>query len=106
MASSLVKLTTINNIQPGQSVTRSWNNATPGKAVWNVQAVPLESSFTTSGTAPQSVEAEVTRVWRKLNRTWKQSDVQPFVYEHEVWYVVKNVGAKEVDVDVYASIIS
>ncbi len=107
MASSLVKLETINNIAPGQSVTRHWNNATPANAVWHVQAIPLESSFTSADPIAQSVEAEVTRVWRKLNRT-KGPIEFPEVhnYEHEIWYVIKNVGSREVDVAVYASIIS
>jgi len=107
MASSLVKLTTINNLAAGQSSTKHWNNATPAKAVWYIQAVPLEGSFTSSTPVEQSVEVEVTRVWRRLNRTpgtGEFPDVPNF--EHEVWYVIKNVGTREVDVDVYASIIS
>ncbi|HEX8649480.1 MAG TPA: hypothetical protein VF708_01470 [Pyrinomonadaceae bacterium] len=106
MASSLVKLTTINNLASGQSTTRNWNNATPAKAVWYIQAVPLESSFPTPIQTEESVEVETTRVWRKLIRTVTSSDVQPFKFEYEIWYTIKNVGAKEVDVDVYASIIS
>ena len=106
MASSLVKLVTINNLAPGQSATRNWNNATPANAVWYLQAIPLESSFTSSDPLNQSVEAEVTRVWRKLNRTFTGKDVNPYSYEYEIWYVIKNVGAREVDVNVYASIIS
>ena len=106
MASSLVKLGTINNLAAGQSTTKHWNNATPGNAVWYIQAVPLESSFTSASPAAQSVEVEVTRVWRKLNRTPVSSDILPWKYEHEIWYVIKNVGTREVDVDVYASIIS
>lgn len=107
MASSLVKLVTINNLAPGASVTKNWNNATPPKAVWYIQAVPLESSFTSVNPIEQHVEAEVTRVWRRLNRT-KGSGEFPDVpnYEHEIWYVIKNVGTREVDVDAYASIIS
>ena len=27
-------------------------------------------------------------------------------YEHEIWYTIKNVGSREVDVDIYASIVS
>ena len=76
MASSLVKLTTINNLAPGQSTTKHWNNATPAKAVWYVQAVPLETSFTSKDPIEQSVEVEVTRVWRKLNRTKGQRTQQ------------------------------
>lgn len=106
MAASLIKLSTINNLAPGQSVTKHWNNATPPLAVWYIQAIPLESSFLGPTPAEQSLEVEVTRVWRKLNRTPTSSDVQFFKFEHEIWYVIKNVGAKEVDVDVYASIIS
>jgi hypothetical protein len=107
MASSLVKLVTINNLAAGQSTTRIWNNATPANAVWHIQAVPKESSFTTSTPIDQSVEAEVTRVWRRLNRTKGPTEFpEVHYYEHEVRYVVKNVGTREVDVDVYASIIS
>src|SRR5262245_38162265 len=106
MASSLVKLSTINNLAPGQSVTQHWNNASPPKAVWYIQAIPLQSSFTSVEPVEQSVEAEVTRVWRRLNRTKAVGEVEPYAYEHEIWYVVKNVGAREVDLDVYASIIS
>src|SRR5262245_10456278 len=107
MASSLVKLTTINNLAPGQSTTTHWNNAAPAKAVWYIQAVPLESSFTSKTPIEQSVEVEVTRVWRKLNRMKGPNEFpEVFNYEHEVWFVVKNVGSREVDVDVYASIIS
>jgi hypothetical protein len=70
MASSLIKLEpTINNIAPGQWTTRHWNNATPPNAVWHIQGVPRESSFTTDSPTDQSLEVEVTRVWRKLNRT-------------------------------------
>ncbi len=107
MASTLVKLATINNLAPGASQTHNWNNATPAKAVWYIQAIPLESSFTSANPIEQSVEAEVTRVWRRLNRhagSGEFSDVSN--YEHEIWYVIKNVGTREVDVDVYASIIS
>jgi hypothetical protein len=107
MASSLIKLGTINNLAPDASTTKHWNNASPPLAVWYIQAIPVESSFTGGAfTSPQSVEVEVTRVWRKVIRTTTQSDVQFNKYEHEIWYTIKNVGAKEVDFDVYASIIS
>ena len=106
MASSLIKLGTHNNLQPGQSVTYHWNNATPAAAVWYVQAVPLESSFTSDIPKDQSVEVEVTRVWRRLNRTITSVEIPSAHYEHEIWYVFKNVGTREVDFDIYASIIS
>ena len=104
MASSLVKLGPL-SLQPGQSVTTHWNNATPPFAVWYIQAVPLESSFN-GVPGQQSVEVEVTRVWRKLNQTPTGKDVEINKYEHEIWYTIKNLGAKKVNVDVYASIIS
>jgi predicted alpha/beta hydrolase len=106
MASSLIKLSASPlHLTPGQSVTTHWNNATPPLAVWYIQAIPLESSF---GGLPgvQSVEVEVTRVWRRLNQTPQNSDVEPNKYEHEIWYVIKNLSTKEVNVDVYASLIS
>ena len=107
MASSLVKLGTINNLAPGQSTTRHWNNASPASAVWYIQAIPRESSFTSLTPIEQSVETEITRVWRKLNRKKGPSEFpEVHDYEHEIWYVIKNVGAREVDVDIYASIIS
>jgi hypothetical protein len=107
MASSLVKLGTIKNLAPAQSVTKHWNNATPANAVWYIQAIPLPSSFTSANPIEQSVEAEVTRVWRKLNRTIGPAEnPEAYYYEDEIWYVIRNVGAREVDVDVYASIIS
>jgi hypothetical protein len=106
MASSLKKLTTINNIAPGESEKRSWNNATPATAVWYIQAIPLEKSFTSETPAVQSVKVEVTEVWRRLNRSMRSAEIPSPDYEHEIWYVIKNVGAREVDVDVYASIIS
>jgi hypothetical protein len=106
MASSFIKLTTINNLAPNQSVIHHWNNATPLDAVWHIQAIPLESSFTSIDPPEQHMEAEVTRIWRRVNRTPKSSDVQPWVYEHEIWYEVKNVGSRKVDVGVYASIVS
>lgn len=106
MATSLVSLGKIPNLAPGQSKTKRWNNATPHLAVWFIQAIPQNSSFTTFPPAEESVEVEVTRVWRKLNRTVQgaflggtHSD-----FEHEIWYEVKNVGGREVDVEVYASI--
>lgn len=106
MASKAVKLTTIYNLAPGQSVTRNWNNAMPANAVWYIQAIPLESSFTSNIPTVQSVEAEVTRVWRKLNRTVGEKEFPDFPYlEHEIWFVIKNVGSREVNVDVYASIV-
>jgi hypothetical protein len=106
MASFLLKLTTIKNLASGVSVTKHWNNATPALAVWYIQAIPLESSFTVNNPTG-SVEAEVTRVWRKLNRTADTGgEFQTYSLEHEIWYTIKNVGAREVDVDVYASIIS
>jgi hypothetical protein len=107
MASSLVKITStpIKDLAPNDFRIKHWNNATPSLAVWYIQAIPLESSFI--GAAGElSVEVEVSRVWRKLNQTVQQSDVQPLKYEHEIWYMVKNVGTRKVDVDVYASIIS
>lgn len=86
MASALVKVSTINNLGPGESRTRRWNNATPSKAVWHIQAIPLESSFTTPNPAEQSVEVEVTRVWRRLNREAGPIEFpEAFGYEHEVW---------------------
>lgn len=106
MASSLIKLATINKLAPSQSTTKHWNNASPPLAVWYIQAVPLESSFTGGALATESVEVEVTRVWRKLNKTPTTSDVQFSKFEHEIWYTIKNIGASAVDVDVYASIIS
>jgi len=108
MASSLVKLGTINNLAPNQSVTKHWNNATPANAVWYIQAIPLKSSFTSKDPSPseQSVAVEVTTVWRRLNRTKGPPESPQYHYEHEIYYVIKNVGLIEVDVDVYASIIS
>ena len=106
MATSFKKIDTISNLAPGQTKLRHWNNATPPLAVWYIQAIPLESSFPGGPPSEQSVEVEVTRVWRKLNRTLQSSDVNPLKYEHEIWYEIKNIGTKEVDVDVYASIIS
>src|SRR6516165_7122866 len=46
MASTLLKLGTINNLAPGATTTNHWNNASPATAVWYIQAVPLVSSFT------------------------------------------------------------
>lgn len=107
MASTLVKLGTIDNLAPGKSTIKHWNNATPPNAVWHVQAVPLLSSFASANPVDQSVEAEVTRVWRRLNRSKGPGEFPDVLsYEHEVWYEIKNVGTREVDVDVYASIIS
>jgi|GEM_PF-4175519 len=104
MASSLVKFATY-QLTPNQSVIKHWNNATPPWAVWYVQAIPLESSFN-GNPGVQSVEVEVTRVWRRLNQTPTGKDVEINKYEHEIWYELKNLSAKKVDVDVYASIIS
>jgi hypothetical protein len=107
MASLLIKtLGTINNLAPGQEKTRHWNNATPSSAVWYIQAIPLETSFTSDTPAEQSVEVEVTRVWRKLNRTPGHAEIPSPNYEHEIWYVIKNVGTREMNVNVYASVIS
>jgi hypothetical protein len=72
----------------------------------DIQAVPRESSFTTDIPFDQSLEVEVTRVWRKLNRTKHGDEALSYDFEHEIWYVIKHVGAREVDIDVYASIIS
>ncbi len=107
MATSRVKLITINNIAPGQTKIYYWNNATPSEAVWYIQAVPLTSSFTNTSLSEQSVDVEITRVWRRLNR--KRGRIEfpyAYTYEHEIWYEIKNIGSKEVDIDVYASIIS
>lgn len=106
MASSLIPLGKIDNLAPGQSTVKHWNNATPPLAVWYIQAIPRESSYTSASPAEQSVAAEVTKVWRNVNRTPTTSDVQFYKFEHEIWYEIKNVGTREVDVDVYASIIS
>jgi hypothetical protein len=104
MASSLIKLETLKNLAPGQEVTRNWNRATPSDAVWYIQAIPLLTSFTDKP-KEQSVEVEVTRIWRKLIRTAGKHEFEAAgFYEHEIWYVVKNIGQREVDVDVYASI--
>jgi hypothetical protein len=106
MASMLLKLGAINNLAPGATTTRHWNHAAPATAVWHIQAVPLESSFT-ANPIEQSVEVEVTRVWRKLIRTSLGSGEFPQPdLEHEIWYVFKNVGARAVNFDVYASVIS
>jgi hypothetical protein len=98
MASSIKKIFTINNLAPGASTTKSWQKPNPPLAVWYIQAIPLASSFSQGQFG--SVEVEVTRVWRKLNRTLGADD------EHEIWYKIKNVGTEEVDADVYASSIS
>jgi hypothetical protein len=45
-------------------------------------------------------------MWRRLNRTKSSVEIPSYNFEHEIWYVIKNVGAREVDIDVYASIIS
>jgi len=96
----------VNNLAPGKTNHYWWNNATPSVAVWYIQAVPLEKSFSNT-TVNQSVEVEITRVWRKLNQSYKSSGEFPqSYYEHEVHYEVKNIGTLEVDFDVYASIIS
>ncbi len=106
MASLLHKIATFNNIQAGQSLTRSWTKIDPAIAVWYIQAIPRESSFTSAQPPEQSVEVEVTRVSRKLKRALSTNEVQDYSYEHEVWYTIKNIGTREVDFDVYASIIS
>jgi hypothetical protein len=106
MASSLIKLTTLKNMAPGQAISTHWNNAAPERANWQIQAVPLQSSFTDFESSLQSVDVEVTRVWRRLNRIGVHSDVQPWRFECEIHYTVKNVGTREVDVDIFASIIS
>jgi hypothetical protein len=41
-----------------------------------------------------------------LNQTPTGKDVEINKYEHEIWYEIKNLSAKKVDVDVYGSIIS
>ena len=105
MASSKIKLPPTRKLAPNESRTWGWNNATPSGAVWYIQAVPLESSFTSAQPIEQSVEVEVTRVWRKLNRT-EGGEIDVYKYEHEIWYVIKNVGSRVVEFDVYASIIS
>ena len=105
MATELKKLNSSPfQLDPGQSVPGHWNNANP-KAVYSIQAIPLESSFP-GVSGPATVEVEVTRVWRKLNVTKTSSDVQPFTFEHEIWFEVKNVGTKKVTCDVYVSNIS
>lgn len=108
MASSLIKIWAVENFQPGKSLIAHWNNATPSQAVWYIQAIPRESSFASDSPVEQSVQVEVTRVWRKLNR--HAAGVPEFPeyvrYEHEIWFEIKNVGAKEVDIDVYASTIA
>jgi hypothetical protein len=105
MASELKKINSAPiPLDPGQSLTTHWNNANQ-KAVYSIQAIPLESSFP-GVSGPATVEVEVTRVWRKLNVTKTTSDVQPFTFEHEIWYVVKNPGTKKVTCDVYAGIVS
>jgi hypothetical protein len=72
----------------------------------HIQGVPRESSFTNDSPTDQSLEVEVTRVWRKLNRTLGGGEISAYQFEHEIWYVIKNVGARAVDIDVYASNIS
>ena len=58
MASLLIKtLGTINNLAPGQEKIRHWNNATPSSAVWYIQAIPLEKSFTSD--TPAEIEPRV-----------------------------------------------
>lgn len=104
-SAALIHFETLNNINPGQSIVRHWNNATPGVGVWQVQAVPIATSFTAPLTADQSVQVE-TRTWRRLNRTLQEQNgavVQKL--EHEIYYEVKNTGNMQVDVDIYASIV-
>jgi hypothetical protein len=106
MTAVLVKLGTINGIAPGKSVIYHWNNATPANAVWYIQAIPRDDSFKGVPLAEESVAAEVTRVWRKLIRSPGPAEFpESGDLEHEVWYEIKNVGSKDVNVDVFASIV-
>ena len=79
MASLLHKIATFNNIQAGQSLTRSWTKIDPAIAVWYIQAIPRESSFTSAQPPEQSVEVEVTRVSRKLKRALSTNSAQASV---------------------------
>ena len=106
MASSFVPIHSKFKIPANAAVTKHWNNASPPWATWHVQAIPTESTFSGPTPGEQSVEVEVTRVWRRLNRTPTTSDVQFFKFEHEIWYTVKNLSAKEVEVEVYAGVVS
>lgn len=84
-------------LDPGQSVDRVWNNATPAHAVWYANAFPLNSGQPVS----QETKLEVTRLWRRFTHN-KKTNKQ----EHEIWYTVKNVGTQKARFNVYLSIIS
>jgi hypothetical protein len=95
------------SLAKGESKILHWNNATPGDAVWYIQAVPQASSFTQTP-IEQHVEAEITRVWRLLKRRsedtskeFPSSDI-----EHEIWFEIKNLSDKKIDVKIYASVTS
>lgn len=107
MGSRLIKLGQVAGLAPGESSVGHWNNATPSDAVWDIQAIPLASSFKSSTPPSQHVQVEVTRVWRRLNRkqeSLSEVGIDTFLYEHEVWWELENVGPQPVDADVYASI--
>jgi hypothetical protein len=106
MAVFAIKLGGTFHLEKGQSTTGHWKHLTPSSAVWYIQAIPLENSFTDSP-PNQSVEVEVTRVWRQLNRTESPgSEFTEIDTEHEVWWEVKNVGSRPLNAQIYASIVA
>jgi hypothetical protein len=94
------------HLEKDQSAIGHWKHLTPSTAVWYIQAIPLEDSFTASP-PNQTVEVEVTRVWRRLNRVQiVDPEITTTDTVHEVWWEVKNVGSRPLNAHIYASIVS
>ena len=95
MPVKLVDTGKIYTLNGGKSVSISWNNTAPSKAVWSVNAVPLPKYPKSS----HSAAVQVTKFWRKIVVTVPGRG-KPAV-EHELWCTVKNPGSAQVKFTIY-----
>ena len=105
----LVNTKTEHELASGQEAHIWWNHAAPADAVWSANAVPHATGSTLTGFS-QSTSLEVTRLWRKFIVTEKkdfpQSQTVETTVEHEIHYVVKNVGNDKARFVVFLSAVS
>ena len=101
MATKVIETKTVLELEPGKTTHRKLSNASPDKAVWSANAIPI---FVPSQTGNfEEIELEITRLWRKFIVTGGGVDLKS---ETEIHFVIKNVGKTKASFTVLLSAVS
>src|SRR3712207_1921615 len=102
MATKVIDTKTVLELEPGKTTHRKLSNASPDKAVWSANAMPIFEPSSQLGQL-EEIELEITRLWRKLIVTGSGTNVKG---ETEIHFVIKNVGKTKARFTVLLSAVS